>query len=235
MPDVSVIVPTLNESKVLKKCLKSIKSQKTHLDYELVIVDGASTDNTLEVAEKYADKIITMKKKGIWRARNAGAKKAKSNYYCFVDADTWIPKNYLSSTYPVISGDSSIGALSCAFNFDKKSKTIKMVEIICNNYLALKGLMGKGEILGFNNLISKTHFKRTRGFPNKPLEDGALSIKMRKIGKVVYLTEPRVVTSARRLTDAGLLKTTAYYAGLSIATNVPVTKLKKVFSYKKVS
>lgn len=234
MPDVSVIVPTLNEEKHLGKCLRAISSQKTHLNYELIVVDSMSKDKTVEVAEKYADKILTIKKKGIWRARNAGAKKSKSKYLCFFDADTLIPKNYVSSVYPVISNDNSITALSCAFKFDEQSASLKMVETVCNNYLVVKGLAGKGEILGFNNTINKKYFNKVGGFPNKPLEDGALSILLRKIGRVVYLTEPRVVTSARRLSESGIIYSTLYYTGLSVATNLPTNTMKKLFKYKRV-
>lgn len=234
MPDISVIVPALNEEKYIEACLKSVVSQKTDLNYELIVVDSNSVDKTKEIAERYADKTINLKKKGIWRARNAGAKKSRSKFLCFIDADTRLPKNYLSSVYPVIEGDKTISALSCAFKFDRRTYALKLVEKICNNYLSLRGLAGKGEILGFNNVIRKNHFNKLGGFPNEPLEDGALAIRMRKIGRVVYLNEPRVITSARRLEGMGILKSTFYYASLSVATDLPISKLKKVFNYKSI-
>lgn len=235
MADISVIVPTLNEEKKIERCLKFIRSQKTALDFELIVADSNSQDRTLDFSEKYADKIINVKKKGIWRARNAGAKKARSKFLCFIDADTLIPKNYLSCAYPVIDGDNSITGLSCAFTFDRHSKSLRMVESVCNNYLLMQGMRGRGEILGFNNVINKKYFEKVKGFPNKPLEDGALSIKLRKIGKIVYLPEPRVVTSSRRFRNGGILKTTVYYTGLSIATNIPFNKIKKIFPYQKIN
>ncbi|MFA5050334.1 MAG: glycosyltransferase [Candidatus Micrarchaeia archaeon] len=234
MADVSVIIPTFNEEKNLGKCIKSIKSQKTHLDFEIIISDGNSTDNTIKIAEKYADKIITSNKKGISFGRNIGAKYAKSDVFCFIDSDTIIPKNYLSSVYPVISGDHSIGALSCAFKFDHSSKSLRAVESICNNYLMIKGFHGKGEILGFNCVICKNYFHKSKGFPDKPLEDGALSIKMRNIGKVIFLPEPRVITSSRRFSNNGIVKTSIYYAGLSLSTNIDLKRLKNVFTYRKI-
>ena len=234
MVDISIIVPTLNEGVRLNKCLKAITSQKTKLNYELIIADSNSNDETVSVAEKYTNKIVSIRKKGIWRARNMGAKKARSKYFCFIDADTIIPKNYISSVYPIISGDKSIAGLSCAFSFDKRRKSLKIVESICNNYLAIRGLFGKGEILGFNNVINKKYFEKVKGYPNKPLEDGAITIKLRKYGKVVYLTEPKVITSSRRFEEDGILKTTIYYAGLSLATNVSFNRVKKLFPYKRV-
>lgn len=234
MTDISIIIPTLNEEDKLKKCLLSVRNQKTDIDFEVIISDGNSNDRTREIAEKYADKILTVTKKGIWRARNQGAKSAKSEYLCFIDADTLLPRNYISSVYPIISNDNSIAALSCAFTFDKTSRTLKAVESICNNYLAIKGISGKGEILGFNNVIRKSFFSKLGGFPNRPLEDGALSIRMRRLGRVIFLNEPRVTTSARRFENGGVIKTTFYYAGLSLATNIPHETIKKIFSYKKV-
>jgi glycosyltransferase involved in cell wall biosynthesis len=54
---ISVIVPTYNEGRTIRKCLEALRNQ-TFKDYEIVVVDGHSKDNTVEVAKKYADKIL---------------------------------------------------------------------------------------------------------------------------------------------------------------------------------
>ncbi len=98
---VSVIIPTKNSSRFLENCLKSIKSQ-TYLSIELIIVDGNSSDKTLEIAKKYKSVIYEFVPKvasGTFDAphkRNYGAKKARGKYIYYVDADMELSKGLLS-------------------------------------------------------------------------------------------------------------------------------------------
>jgi glycosyltransferase involved in cell wall biosynthesis len=82
---VSAIIPTRNASKTLEICLKSIKAQ-TYNPIEIIVVDNYSTDETHEIAKKYATKILL---KGPERSaqRNHGAKYANGEYLLFIDAD----------------------------------------------------------------------------------------------------------------------------------------------------
>lgn len=230
--DVSVIVPTFNEEKYIEKCLYSIKKQDTALDYEIILVDSNSTDGTLKIAKKYANKILCIKKKGIWVGRNKGAEIAKGKVLVFVDADTQIPKNYLDVVYAVLK-DKSISGLSCSFKFDKHTKSLMLIEELSNKYLLFKGTLGKGEILGFNNAVTKEIFLKAGGFPNAPLEDGVFAIKLQKYGKVIYLPEPVVITSARRFTRGNTLKAIIYYANLSLVSNLSNTPLVSLLKYKR--
>ncbi|MEM3422939.1 MAG: glycosyltransferase [Candidatus Bilamarchaeaceae archaeon] len=230
--DVSVIVPTLNEGKYLKKCLKSIRAQDTNLDYELIVVDSKSTDCTLDIAKKYADQFLSISQTGIWIGRNKGAAVAKGDVFVFVDADTQIPKNYIDVVYSVLK-DKKVSGLSCAFKFDKHTKYLRLIEELSNKYLLFKGSIGKGEILGFNNAVSKSIFMKAGGFPDAPLEDGAFAIELQKHGRVVYLPEPIVITSARRFTRGNTLKSIIYYANLTVAPRFSNSPLKTLIKYKK--
>ena len=231
MADVSVIVPTLNEEKYIEDALKSIKAQKTKVDFELFVCDNGSKDRTVGIAEKYADKIIYIEKRGIWRGRNEGAKKSNSDVLVFIDADTRIPTNYISVVHSVMQ-DPSLAGISCAFRFDEQSKMLRIIEEISNKYLLLKGSTGKGELLGFNNAIRRDLFFQVGGFPNAPLEDGALAKILREIAKVMFLPTPTVITSARRLKKAGILKSILYYANLELLSLSKNKTLKKVSMFK---
>jgi len=101
-----------------------------------------------------------------------------------VDADTCIPGNYVEAVHAVMR-EKSISGLSCAFRFDKSSRTLGAVQELSNKYLLIKGSFGKGEILGFNNAVRRETFFRTGGFPNAPLEDGAFAKKLQKAGRVM--------------------------------------------------
>src|SRR3989344_830900 len=90
----SFIIPTRNEGDYLEGCLKSIKKQ-TIKDYEIIIVDSYSKDNTVATARKYGAKVLFEKRRGPAVARNTGAKKTKGEILIFPDADVRFEKNFL--------------------------------------------------------------------------------------------------------------------------------------------
>lgn len=98
---VSVIIPTRNSGELLENCLKSVR-QQTHKNIEIIVVDGRSTDNTIDIARKYGCKVyffVPKVKKGLFDAtekRNFGAKKATGEFIYFLDADMEIVKNVIS-------------------------------------------------------------------------------------------------------------------------------------------
>lgn len=94
MPKFSIIVPVYNVEKYLKKCLDSIKNQ-TYKDYEVIIVNDGTKDNSMDIAKKYDFKIINQKNQGLSVARNTGVKNATGKYLLFVDSDDYIEKDLL--------------------------------------------------------------------------------------------------------------------------------------------
>lgn len=98
-PKISIIVPVYKAEKYLNRCISSILNQ-TMSDFELIIVNDGSPDNSLTIAESYAkedDRVIVLSdiNRGVSAARNAGLKIASGKYIGFVDADDWIyPEMY---------------------------------------------------------------------------------------------------------------------------------------------
>ncbi len=102
-PEISIITPVYNVDKYLRKCLDSILSQ-TFSDFELIIVDDGSTDNSGKIADEVAEldkrvKVIHKSNGGAPSARNAGISTAKGNYFYFPDSDDWLEKDYLEKLY----------------------------------------------------------------------------------------------------------------------------------------
>lgn len=94
---ISVIIPMYNASRFIKQCVKSILKQ-TYKNFELLIINDGSTDNSLDICSRFKDqriKIINQKNAGCEYARLTGIKQSKGEYICFVDADDWIAKDYL--------------------------------------------------------------------------------------------------------------------------------------------
>ena len=93
---VSVVVPAYNEEKLLARCLLSLTNQTfPRQDYEVIVVNNASTDKTVQIAEKYADQVIDESQKGLMFARQAGFQAAKGKYILRTDADAFVPFNWI--------------------------------------------------------------------------------------------------------------------------------------------
>lgn len=96
---ISIIIPIYNAQKYLKNCLDSILKQ-SYKNFELILVNDGSTDNSLEICQKYAQedkriKLINQKNSGVSFARNRGFKEASGEYILFVDADDWLELDML--------------------------------------------------------------------------------------------------------------------------------------------
>lgn len=93
MKDISVILPTYNAAEYLSKSIESVLNQ-TYRDFELIIVDDGSTDDTQKLLENYKDRIhyIYQKNGGSYKTRNTGILATDSTYIAFLDADDiWLP------------------------------------------------------------------------------------------------------------------------------------------------
>lgn len=93
----SVIVPVYNAQKYLDKCIQSIVNQK-YKEYELILVDDGSSDNSAAICDSYADSygnitVIHQTNQGPICARRNGVNAAKGEYITFVDADDWVDEN----------------------------------------------------------------------------------------------------------------------------------------------
>ena len=95
-PMLSIIVPVYNCEKTIEKCVDSILKQN-YLDFELILINDGSTDNTLEKCMHYVQiddrvKLRTQSNKGLISARMAGVNMALGDLIGFVDGDDWIEK-----------------------------------------------------------------------------------------------------------------------------------------------
>ncbi|MBQ3035419.1 MAG: glycosyltransferase, partial [Lachnospiraceae bacterium] len=91
---ITIIVPVYNGEKYIQKCLDSIL-QQTYDNYEILIVNDGSTDETLKIATQYEQKyenirIVTKENQGLPQARKTGVENANGSYIGFVDVDDWI-------------------------------------------------------------------------------------------------------------------------------------------------
>ena len=109
MTEISIIVPCYNQGKYISECLDSILAQ-TFIDYEVIIVNDGSTDETLNVVCSYIDKyhnfrLINQKNQGVVAARNYGISLASGKYIYPLDADDRIASDCLQVLYDAISSN----------------------------------------------------------------------------------------------------------------------------------
>lgn len=128
-PDVSVIVPVYNVEPYIERCLSSLVNQTCSCNYEIVIVNDGTRDNSMAIVCRYAEKydfikIINQENKGISGARNTGTANAEGEYVAFVDSDDYVSPDYINLLY------------SSAKEHDS--------DIACCNYRNVTGENGKG-------------------------------------------------------------------------------------------
>lgn len=106
---VSVIVPAYNVESYIEVCINSIINQ-TYNNYEIIIIDDGSSDNTYEICKKIRNsnskiKLHRQENQGVSVARNVGMSLAKGKYYIFVDADDMVSKYYIETLVNAIKHD----------------------------------------------------------------------------------------------------------------------------------
>lgn len=125
MCKISIIMPVYNKEKYIKKAIESILNQ-TFKDWEMLIIDDGSTDDSLAVCRIFEDPrihVISTENGGVSHARNIGVDKAQGEYLTFVDGDDYLAADYLENLY-IETYDMIIGGLT---KVDKAGKVLASV------------------------------------------------------------------------------------------------------------
>ena len=199
MKTISIIIPTLNEAKVLPFMLESLQAIRKH-NVELIIVDGGSDDDTLAIAGQFAD-IVISSKAGRARQLNKGAKAARGDLLLFLHADTQLPNKALELLNDSLKRFNKWGRFNV--KLDDPRLTFRLIEKMMNWRSCLTGIVTGDQAM----FVSKVLFERVGGYPEIELmEDIAISKVLKKHAMPICLSQA-VVTSARRWQDQGVLTT----------------------------
>ena len=225
LPSVSVIVPAYNSDNTIDKCVESILNQD-YPDLELIIVDDASTDNTLQKILKYQKfssdfgyrnrrqvKILSKSEnQGVAHSRNLGAKNANSDIFVFVDSDIIVPLDGISRITRIILEKHNILAVGCVysnntknFNFisDFKNMDLAYRSNLCVEYVKYLG--------SFLLVIKKSTFCQTGGFSNNFLgatvEDIEFGYNVTKGRNLMFIDKSIQVDHLKRYTLFSMLRT----------------------------
>lgn len=160
--DVSIIVPCYNQDKYLSETLNSVLSQ-TYTNWECIIVDDGSPDNTKEIAEKYCQKdsrfkYVYKQNGGLASARNFGIKHSQGKYILPLDSDDKIERTYIEKTIKVLEQDNTIKVVYTR---------VKRFGIRNDEYrlppLTIERLMGRNCIV-CTALYRKEDYDKTKGY-----------------------------------------------------------------------
>lgn len=229
-PEISVIVPVLNEAKYLEATLQTIINQNTNIPYELIVSDNGSTDGSIDIAKKHADYVLHCEEIGIGAARHFGAVHASqtSKYFLFIDADTHIPGYYLAYLYETFKTNPDLIAFSTGFEFSERSEQIKLAENVANKYFILRDKWHSVTLPGFNTVVRQEAYFKCGGYQNVLLEDVDFSRRIDQLGYVKFYPHVKVINSSRRLEAMGLLGTLYYYTQLDLGWELNSTWIDKL-------
>lgn len=203
-PRFSVIVPLYNKAGYVRKALESIVNQSFQ-DYEVIIVDDGSTDNSRYVMEKFFEHIddrwiddrltmICQPNSGVSVARNNGVAKSKGEYVCFLDADDWWKTNFLEEMDRLIKEYPNAGLYATNYVYYKPGKTHVALDIKRGymNYPQEYIKNAAMPITSITTCMSRTVFDEMGGFPVgiKLGEDFLLWAKTALLYKVAFCEKP---------------------------------------------
>ncbi len=199
----SVVVPTYNEKLNIGRTLRYIHCIDPLA--ELIVVDGGSTDGTIQIAKKYAHKVIVEKTHTIAEARNIGAKAARGEVILFVDADTIPHVEFFDKVRTICSRDHKVVGAGCLIMPRGLNFYESLFFYYLNLLIYLSVLIKRPAIAGSCVAYRRKQFLKIGGFNQEMAasEDQDLCLRISRFGQVVFA--PRIVayTSPRRLRELG--------------------------------
>jgi rSAM/selenodomain-associated transferase 2 len=194
----TIIIPVLNEAGHLATQLQALQDLRGQC--QLVLVDGGSDDDSVHIAERKVDKLVSSPK-GRAKQMNAGAEVADGDIFLFLHADTSLPDSALNDMAQAIAEGHHWGRFDVAF--DAHQAIFKVIAFMMNHRSRITGIATGDQGL----FVTKQAFQAIGGFPDIALmEDIAISKQLNKLGKPACL-KAKVVTSARRWQQHGVIRT----------------------------
>ncbi|WP_312907373.1 glycosyltransferase [Natronosalvus caseinilyticus] len=210
-PLVSFVVPARNEAEYIRGALSSIEALDTAYGYEVIVVDGDSSDATRDVAREYDVTVVSGPADGIAAGRNRGARRAEGKWLAFVDADTEVRASYLTRMLGFVEAEGLAAASSrCRVTGPLRAKCMEATI----NYAFPR--LERPILPGFNTFVHRDAFEAISGFPPVANEDTAFSRALARSFPTGYCPRVLVETSGRRIAASGLTGTLWHYVRLDV-------------------
>lgn len=201
LPFISVVIPAFNEEKYLPLCLKALKKQTYPKDrFEIIVSDNNSTDKTAAIAKKAGAKVFPEKRQGHVFALNNGMLLAKGEIIACTDADTEVLPNWLELIAKIFEDKEVVAATGSAY-YNSHSRVKEYIgKLTYRTFVRLHFAVGKPSLAGPNLAVRKSAFLQIKGLDTRyhTFGDVELGLRIKKIGKVLFVKELTVETSPRR-------------------------------------
>ncbi len=203
---ISIVIPAYNEEDWIQLPLKGLQNQDYNGEYEIIVVDNGSEDNTAQLARDFGATVITEPEKGATRALQTGFEHADGPIVAVTDADTKILPNWLTEINKSFSNPDIVGAYGPASFHDAAGFYDFLAKYGFPAFLKLNYWLGKPHFSGFNMAVDRETFLEAGGFDLtiKDANEVELSQRLKEHGKIVYNEDMVVQTSSRRLKEEGL-------------------------------
>jgi len=196
----SIIIPTFNEEEIIKRLMIDLDEQVKGLEFdvEIIIVDGSSTDGTVDICSKYNVKILcSLRGRGEQLVK--GAEIAKGEYLFFLHADSILPVKVL--TYINKEFDKNTEVATFRMKFDRDNLLYKLYSFF-TRFDSIFSTFGDQGVI-----IRKSFYDKLGGFRNLSImEDVEFLRKAREVTKNKKLNN-YIITSSRKFENEGIIKT----------------------------
>ena len=216
-PVISLIIPALNEEKLIEKTLLAFpRDLRETYDIELIVSDGGSVDNTPKLSREHCDILARhteSRRQTIAEGRNLGAEQARGTFLVFINADTvpQEPEEFVRGLVEFAeAGDPGVVAFACPVHIapDERRWSDSIFHTFFNNYVRLLNLSGLGMGRGECQIIRRDAFQEVGGYEKHMAagEDFDLYRRLRSKGRIGHRNEFRVYESPRRFRRFGYVR-----------------------------
>lgn len=219
----SVIIPTYNEAGHIRTAVEALEKQNIpRNEIQIIVVDNGSKDTTVEIARRtHADKVIVEAKQGTNIARQRGFEESEGEIVAFLDADSIPPPDWLTRVKENLERE-AVAAVSGPYDYHFKGwkKLMDYLYTHCifaylDKILYFIFRKKAGIIMGGNFAARREVIEQIGGLP--PIiffgDDAAIAMLIsRRVGRVLWNTNLKVVSSPRRFESHGLFRSTLIYA-----------------------
>lgn len=214
LPFVAVVIPAYNEENYLPSCLESIGKQDYAGEYEVIVVDNASTDNTANIARDWGARVVYENKRSPACARQKGVEVATGELIAFIDADTQAPAHWLSTIVSRLVRKPEMVVISGPYAYFDAGSIARIASYIGNFFSIIidqlfRKVLNKGSaVWGSNFAVRRSALLEVGGFDTSIRfygEEYELSLRLRIAGKGGIIPRLFVLTSARRLKRIGVV------------------------------
>ena len=216
---ISVIVPVFNEASSIRSFLSNLRERTRGA--EIIVVDGASTDGTDQLARELCDQIIWRGERSRAKQMNAGAAAARGDIFWFLHADAEVPLESLNEIGRIMRDPEICGGF-----FRIRLPAAPAVYRLTDGFAHYAGLLLRMRCGDHGIFCRRTAFVEAGGFPEVPLmEDVEFFRRLRRCGRLVH-SNKRIRASPRRYEKIGPVRltftygwiATLYFFGVSLST-----------------